>query len=97
RSDRRPSAAYRRDALAYPGAGRRSFAARAARDNPGARSLLGGRLRLAQVRGETERAAAVRDRDRRGGYPLYPRDVTERERGAADHDARLARLGHRTA
>ncbi len=28
-----------------------------------------------QVRGETERAAAVHDRDRRGGDPLHPRQV----------------------
>ena len=27
------------------------------------------------VRGETERAAAVHDRDRRGGDPLHPRQV----------------------
>ena len=27
------------------------------------------------VRGETERAAAVHDRDRRGGHPLHPRQV----------------------
>ena len=28
-----------------------------------------------QVRGETERAAAVHDRDRRRGHPLHPRQV----------------------
>ena len=44
-------------------------------------------------RGEAERAAAVHDRDRRGGDPLHPRQVAARERVAADHDARLARLG----
>src|SRR5919106_2372466 len=49
---------------------------------------------LAQVRGTTERAAAVHDRDRRGGDPLHPRQVPARERTAADHDAWLARLGH---
>ena len=49
------------------------------------------------VRGEAERAAAVHDRDRRGGHPLHPREVAARERVAADHDARLARLGHRAA
>ena len=48
-------------------------------------------------RGEAERAAAVHDRDRRGGHPLHPREVAARERAAADHDARLARLGHRAA
>ena len=55
------------------------------------------RLRLARVRGEAERAAAVHDRDRRGRHPLHPRQVAARERAAADHDARLARLGHRVA
>ena len=46
---------------------------------------------------ETERAAAVHDRDRRGRDPLHPRQVAARERVAADHDPRLARLGHRAA
>ena len=55
------------------------------------------RLRLAQVRGDAERAAAVHDRDRRGGRPLHPRQVAARERAAADHHARLARLGPRDA
>ncbi len=36
-------------------------------------------------------------RDRRGGHPLHPRAVAARGRAAADHDARLARLGHRAA
>ena len=31
---------------------------------------LGDRLRLGRVRGETERAAAVHDQDRRTGHPL---------------------------
>ena len=79
------------------GARRRPVAGRAAGDDPGARPLLGGRLRLARVRGEAERAAAVHDRDRRGGHPLHPREVAARGRVAADHDARLARLGHRAA
>ena len=97
RSGRRPAAARRRDALALQGARRRSVAGRAAGDDAGARPLLGDRLRLARVRGETERAAAVHDRDRRGGHPLHPREVAARGRVAADHDARLARLGHRAA
>ena len=83
----------RGDALAHQGARRRSVAGRAAGDAAGARPLLDDRVRLAQVRGETERVAAVHDRDRRGGHPLHPRQVTARERVAADHDARLARLG----
>ncbi len=33
------------------------------------------RVRLAQGRGEAERAAAVHDRDRRRGHPLHPRQV----------------------
>ena len=37
--------------------------------------------------------AAVHDRDRRRGHPLHPRHVGARERAAADHDPRLARLG----
>ena len=49
------------------------------------------------VRGEAERAAAVHDRDRRGRHPLHPRAVAARGRAAADHDPRLARLGHRAA
>ena len=97
RSDRRPSAAHRREALALPGAGRRPVARRAAGDVAGARPLLGDRLRLGRVRGETERAAAVQDRDRRAGHPLHPREVRARGRVAADYDARLARLGHRAA
>ena len=63
----------------------------------GARALLGDRLRLARVEAQAERAAAVHDRDRRGGHPLHPRAVAARGRAAADHDARLARLGHRAA
>ena len=39
------------------------------------RPLLDDRVRLAQVRGETERASAVHDRDRRGRDPLHPRQV----------------------
>ena len=60
-------------------------------------ALLDDRLRLAPVRGETERAAAVQDRDRRCGRPLHPREVAARERVAADHDARVARFGRRAA
>ena len=63
----------------------------------GARPLLGDRVRLAQGRGEAERAAAVHDRDQRRRDPLHPRPVAARGRDAADHDPRLARLGHRAA
>ena len=48
-------------------------------------------------RGEAERRAAVHDRDRRSRHPLHPRQVAARERVAADHHARLARLDHRDA
>ena len=48
-------------------------------------------------RGEAECAAAVHDRDRRVGHPLHPRQVSARERAAAGHDARLARLRRRAA
>ena len=85
------------DALAEQGARRRSLAGRAAGDHEGARPLLGERLRLAQGRGEAERAPAVHDRDRRGRHPLHPRPVAARGRAAADHDPRLARLGDRAA
>ena len=57
-----------------------------------------GRLRLAHMRGEAQRAAAVHDRDRRGRDPLHPRRKSApRECAAADHHARLARLGGRDA
>ena len=49
------------------------------------------------VRGEAERPAAVHDRDRRPRHPLHPRPFAARERAAAHHHARLARLGHRDA
>ena len=97
RGPRRPPPPHRRDAVAQQGARRRSVAGRAAGDDAGARALLGDRLRLAPVRGEAERAAAVHDRDRRGGHPLHPRAVAAPGRAAADHDARLARLGRRAA
>ena len=95
--DRRAAPPHRRDALAHQGARRRSVAGRAVGDDAGARPLLDDRVRLAPVRGATERAAAVQDRDRRGGHPLHPREVAARERVAADHDARVARLGRRAA
>jgi hypothetical protein len=63
------------DALAQQGARRRSLAGSPARAAPGARGLLGNRLRLAQGRGEAERAPAVHDRDRRREHPLHPRQV----------------------
>ena len=92
-----PASPHRCGPAALQGAGRRSLAGRATGDDPGARALLAERLRLAQVRGEAERAAAIQDRDRRGGRPLHPREVATRERLAADHHSRVARLDHRDA
>ena len=62
-------------ALALQGAGHRPVARRAVSDDQGARPLLGNRVRLAQGRGEAQRAAAVHDRDRWRGHPLHPRHV----------------------
>ena len=70
---------------------------RAARDDAEARAVLGDGLRLAQVRGEAERPAAVHYRDRWAGYPLHPRPLTTRRRAAAHRQSRMARLDHRAA
>ena len=94
---RRVAPAHHRDPLAQQGARRRPLAGCAVGGASGARALLGVGARLAQDRGEAERAAAVHDRDRRRGDPLHPRQVRARERAAADHDARLARLRCRAA
>ena len=59
--------------------------------------VLARRVRPRAGRGAPERAAAVRQRDRRRGHPLHPRQVAARERAAADHDPRLARLRDRAA
>ena len=63
----------------------------------GARPLLGDRLRLARVRGEAERPAALHHRDRRARHPLHPRPLPARGRAAADRHARVARLDPRAA
>ena len=94
---RRPAPPSRSDALADPGAGPGPLAGRAAGDHGGAHPVLGDRVRLAPLRGEAERAAAVRHGDRRRGHPLHPRAVAARGRAAVDHDARLARLRRRAA
>ena len=62
---------------------------------PGARALLGDRLRLAEGGGEAQCLAAVRDHDRRARHPLHSRALASSERDAADHDPRLAGLGLR--
>src|SRR5690348_7723968 len=51
-------------ALARKGDRRRSVAGRAVGDDSETRALLGDRVRLAHVRGETERPAEFHDRDR---------------------------------
>src|SRR5215213_8407865 len=94
---RGPACSHRGHAVAKQGARRRSVAGSAAGDAAGARALLDDRLRLAQVRGEAQRAPPVHDRDRRGRDPLHPRALQARGRHAADHDPWLAGLGHRAA
>ena len=74
-----------------------SLTGRAARDDPGARRLLGDGLRLAHVRGALCGPAALRHRDRRGRHPLHPRPLQARGRAAADRHARLAGLDGRAA
>ena len=73
RADRRPPPTHRRDPTAQHGARPGPLPGRAARDDPRARALLGRGLRLRPDRGETERAPAVHDRDRRGRDTLHPR------------------------
>ena len=95
--DRRPAPAHRVDALAEQGARPRSDAGHPAGAAAGAGALLGRGLRLRPARGAAERAAAVHHRDRRARDPLHPRALEARGRAAADHHARLARLGDRDA
>ena len=68
------------------------FAGGAAGGDHRTRALLGHGLRLAQVRGETERPAALYDRDRRAGHPLHPRPLRTPQRAADPHDPRVAQL-----
>src|SRR5262249_7165052 len=76
RATRRSPPSYYRDTMARQGARHRSVARRSARDVAAARALLVRRVRLAQVRGEAECTAAIRDRDRRTRHPLHSREVT---------------------
>jgi len=91
--DRRAAPPHRCDPLADQGTRHRSVAGCAIGGATEPRALLDGRVRLAPVRGATERAAAVQDRDRRAGHPLHPCRVGTQKRVAVDHDARLAGLG----
>ena len=50
-----------------------------------------------KVRGATQRAAAIRHRDRRARHPFHPRALEARECAADHRHARLARLDHRAA
>src|SRR5262249_44814586 len=93
----RPSPTGRAETLARSRAGEGRIARRAARDGSATGALLGGRLRLAQVRGETERPASIHDRDRWSGHSFHSRPL-ERESGVADHHyAWMAWFGHRAA
>src|SRR3546814_2249105 len=58
---------------------------------------LGRRLRLAQDRGEDQRAAPIRHRNRRARHPVRAHPFTARRRHAAAHDPRVARLDHRAS
>jgi hypothetical protein len=60
-------------ALARKGDRLRLVARRATRDDSKTRGLLDDRLRLVQVRGETERATALHHRDRRAGHSFHSR------------------------
>ena len=93
----RAAQANTRDAVARAGDGCGRFAGRPARDDSGARALLGDGLRLVQVPGAAERPPAVRHRDRRAGHSLHSRSLKARGCVAADHHARVARLDHRAA
>jgi hypothetical protein len=66
----RPGRATARRQRPLPGAGHQCVTGRAACDIAGTGPLLGDRLRLAHVRSQIERAAVVRDRDRRDGHPV---------------------------
>src|SRR5215831_19986314 len=70
---------------------------RAARHDAKTHPVLGDGLRLEQVRGAFEIAAALHDADRRSGYPLHPCEVEAPERASDDRDAWLAGFGHRAA
>ena len=89
--------AHRAHPMAGPGARARRLAGRAARADAGTGALLGGAVRLAQVRGPAGGPAALHDRDRRSRHPLHPRPLGSRARAAGHHHARMARVDHRAA
>jgi hypothetical protein len=94
---RRAAPPRRRDTMAHHGVRRRPLPRRATGDRSCTGPLLDDQVRVAQVRGEAERTAAVQNRDRRRRHPLHPRALPARRGAAADHDARLARLHRRAA
>src|SRR5829696_1160215 len=73
RETRRPPSPHRSHAVARKGDRRRSVAGPAARDDAGAGALLGGGVRLAQVRGEAEGPPALHHRDRWAGHSFHSR------------------------
>src|SRR5580698_4574087 len=84
----------RDDAVARERNRYRRVARSSARDDSETRSLLGERIRLAQVRGETECSTEFHDRDRRPRHSLHSRPVETRESASAHCYARLARFDH---
>ena len=66
-------------ATRWPENRRGSVAGRPARDHAGTRTLLGDRLRLAQVPGEAQRGPAVHHRDRWAGHPFHSRPFEARK------------------
>ena len=79
--------------LVDPGRGRPN-ARRAARHDAEAHAVLGNGIRLEQMRGAVEGAAALRHQDRRPRHPLHPCEIQASGRPARHHHARLARFGH---
>jgi hypothetical protein len=76
--DRRATAACSHDAVAGPGNRHRPVAGCSAGEAPLACRVLGQRLRLAEGRGEAQRAAAVHHRNRRPGHPVCAHPLTQR-------------------
>ena len=106
----RTAPAHRRHALAGARVGvRRSFSVdlgdlvgrrhtrRATRHDAKAHPVLGNGIRLEQVRGAPEGAAAFRHRARRARHPFHPREIEASGCAARDHHPRLAGFGHRAA
>ena len=97
RKAHRASPAHCGHPVAREGDRRRPVAGRAASGDAGTRAPLGHRVRLARVRGQAERPAAVHDRDRRARHSFHPRPLAARGRVAAHRQPRVAWLGHRAA